>query len=179
MKIYVMRHGKTVWNEKQITQGQTNNRLSKNGKIKTQEVAQKYADTSFDVIFCSPLMRTMQTANIMNAFHGIKIIKDARLIEIDQGIFTGRSKNSLTDEEKKHKLSRDKKYGLETYQSVQKRTKNFIEDLKKLQYKSVLIITHNVSASFIEEIVTNKNNDTNCENRHFDNSEIKCFDLQT
>jgi hypothetical protein len=37
-----MRHGTTVWNEKGITQGHTNNRLSKKGKILTEEVALKY-----------------------------------------------------------------------------------------------------------------------------------------
>ena len=31
MNLFVMRHGTTVWNEKGITQGRTNNRLSKSG----------------------------------------------------------------------------------------------------------------------------------------------------
>lgn len=175
-----MRHGKTVWNEKGITQGRTNNRLSKNGKIKTQEVSRKYAKTHFDVIFCSPLMRTMQTANIMNVFHNTKIVKDQRLIEIDQGIFTGRKKTSLTDEEKQQKFSRDKKYGMESYQSVFLRTKNFIEYLIKQKYENVLIITHDSNAGFFEMIVNNaKINQINFCNgeRHFDNSEIKCLDL--
>ena len=101
MKIYVMRHGTTVWNEKGITQGHTNNRLSKKGKILTEEVALKYKNINFDIIFCSPLMRTVQTANIMNKYHNSKIVKDSRLIEIDQGIFTGRSKYDLTEEEKR------------------------------------------------------------------------------
>lgn len=52
-------------------------------------MALKYKDTKFDIIFCSPLMRTIQTANIINKFHNVKIVKDERLIEIDQGIFTG------------------------------------------------------------------------------------------
>ena len=43
----------------------------------------------------------MQSANIMNKYHQLKIIKDERIIEIDKGIFTGRKKASLTEEEKK------------------------------------------------------------------------------
>lgn len=177
MKLYIMRHGKTVWNEKGITQGHTNNRLSKNGKIKTQEVSKKYSKTHFDVIFCSPLMRTMQTANIMNVFHNTKIIKDQRLIEIDQGIFTGRKKTSLTDEEKEQKFSHDKKYGMESYQSVFLRTKNFIEFLKTQTYKNVLVITHNVNASFVEDIIEDAEINFFNGSRHFDNAEIKCFNL--
>ena len=116
MKVYVMRHGTTVWNEKGIIQGRSNNRLSQNGKILTEEVSQKYKDTKFDIIFCSPLMRTMQTANIMNKWHNVKIIKDERLIEINQGIFAKRLKASLTNIEKQQRQNREKSCGMEKYE---------------------------------------------------------------
>ena len=87
MEIFVMRHGKTVWNEKCITQGRTQNRLSKQGKIDAEKQAVNFKNEKIDLIFASPLMRTMQTANIMNKYHGVKILKDNRIIEFDQGIF--------------------------------------------------------------------------------------------
>lgn len=37
MKVYVMRHGTTIWNENGITQGHTNNRLSQKGKSLTKK----------------------------------------------------------------------------------------------------------------------------------------------
>ena len=180
MKVYVMRHGTTVWNEKGITQGHTNNRLSKKGKILTEEVALKYKNINFDIIFCSPLMRTVQTANIMNKYHNSKIVKDSRLIEIDQGIFTGRSKYDLTEEEKRLKTARAKECGMESYQSAFSRTENFIRDLSKnKQYKNVLIITHNVNASFIADIFNKIKVDflNNNHLRNFNNAEVKCFDI--
>ncbi|MGN1208302.1 MAG: histidine phosphatase family protein, partial [Christensenellales bacterium] len=88
MNLFVMRHGTTIWNEKGITQGRSQNRLSKTGIELAKERAKEYANTKFDVIVCSPLMRTVQTANIMNKFHNVKILKDERLLEIDQGYFT-------------------------------------------------------------------------------------------
>ena len=88
MKLYIMRHGTTVWNEKEIIQGFSKNRLSKSGKLLVEKQAVKHKNTNFDLIIASPMMRTMQTANIMNKFHGIKIVKDDRLREIDQGVFT-------------------------------------------------------------------------------------------
>ena len=97
MNLYVMRHGTTVWNEKGITQGRSNNRLSKNGIELTELVSKKFKDIKFDVIISSPLMRTIQTANIMNKYHNVKVFKDDELLEIDQGIFTGHYKNSLTE----------------------------------------------------------------------------------
>ncbi len=176
MKVYVMRHGTTVWNEKGITQGRSNNRLSKSGKKLAEDVADQYKNEKFEVIFCSPLMRTMQTANIINKFHKVKIVKDDRLIEINQGVFAGRKKETWTDEEKQARIDRDERFGLEKYESVYSRAKNFIEDLKTKQYKNVLIVTHNVVASLIELIL----NDIDYSDKHlgaFKNAEIKNFNL--
>jgi len=179
MKVYVMRHGTTVWNEKGITQGRTNNRLSSSGKSLTEQVSLKYKNIPFDVIFTSPLMRTMQTSNIMNKYHNVKIVKDEKLIEIDQGIFSGKSKNDLTEEEIKIKNSRKGK-GMESYQSVLKRVKDFLKEIKSnKQYQNVLIITHNVNASFIADILNNIEIDFKNPNhlRNFNNAEIKCFTI--
>ena len=180
MKVYVMRHGATIWNEKGITQGISQNKLSLNGKKLVQDCALKFKNVCFDVIFVSPLMRTMQTANIMNQYHSAKIIKDKRLIEIDQGVFTGKSKNELTEEEKKLKFARSSECGMESYQSVNQRVENFVQELKKnKQYNNILIVTHNVTASLIEcafrGVQVDYENNTHL--RSFDNAEMKCFEI--
>lgn len=179
MKVYVMRHGTTIWNEKGITQGRTNNRLSNAGKQNTEVQAEFYKDIKFDIILCSPLFRTVQTANIMNKYHNVKIIRDENLIEIEQGIFTGRHKDSLSPKELELKNSKSKECGMESYESVYKRTQIFIEKLKSFNYKTVLIITHNCNASYIEDIILNKNIDFNDKkfNRNFKNAEIKEFNI--
>ena len=180
MTIFVMRHGTTVWNEKGIIQGWSSNRLSKKGKIEVKKRAEEYRNQEFDVIFSSPLMRAMQTANIMNEFHKVKIVKDQRLIEINQGIFTGRHKDSLTEEEKVLRLKRDKRCRIETYQSVYKRSEDFITELKNSRYENVLIVTHNVGASFITSILNKNQIDFKDENqlRNFGNAEIKVFEVK-
>ena len=175
-----MRHGTTVWNEKGITQGISNNRLSLNGKKLVQDCALKFKDVHFDVIYSSPLMRTMQTANIMNQYHKVKIIKDNRLIEIDQGIFTGRRKNSLTENERNLKFERSSECGLESYESVNQRVREFVKELNaNINYDNVLIVTHNVTASLtacalqgVQVDYTNRNH-----LRSFDNAEVKCFEI--
>ena len=179
MKIFIMRHGTTVWNEKAITQGRTNNRLSKFGKQQTELAATKFKDVNFDAIFCSPLMRTVQTANIMNQFNNAKIFKDDRLIEIDQGIFTGKSKFNLSEKEKFQKSNRDSSCGMESYESVCLRAKDFLTDLQNKNFNNVLIITHNVTASLMEAILNNINIDYSNEQilRTFKNAEIKIFNI--
>ena len=178
MNLYVMRHGTTVWNEKGITQGQTNNRLSKNGILLTQEVAKKLKDVPFDIIISSPLMRAIQTANIINKYHKVKVVKDLSLIEINQGIFTGRKKSALSNEELMLKNSRSKQAGMETYQECFERAKNFVKEIKnKYNYKNVLVVTHNCTATFIEDIICNKKIDFSDANflRGFKNAEVKNF----
>ena len=132
MKLYIMRHGTTIWNEKNIVQGFSKNRLSKSGKLLVEKQAEKHKDITFDIIIASPMMRTMQTANIMNKFHNVKLIKDDRLREIDQGVFTGRKVSSLNEEEKICQIKKDPKYGMEDYTSVLKRVVEFYEYLKTL-----------------------------------------------
>ena len=156
MEILVMRHGTTVWNEKKIVQGRTNNRLSSAGKEIASERAKEFKNEKIDLIFASPLMRTMQTANIMNQFHNVKIIKDERIIEIDQGVFTGRKKESLSPEEIELKRTQAESTKMEKFESVFKRCAEFVEFLKR-EYgdKKVLVVTHNIVASFIELAIKN------------------------
>ncbi len=173
-----MRHGQTVWNERGISQGRRNNRLSKCGIKVTQDVAKTLKDIPFDVIFSSPLMRTMQTANIVNQYHHVKIIKDDDLIEIDQGIFAGRKKDSLSQQEQLLRKSRSKAAGMESYQHCLKRTKNFVERLKKTNFKNVLVVTHYRAATFIEDIVCGNEIDFLEIRQKFENSQVKKFELK-
>ena len=180
MELYIMRHGTTVWNEKSITQGHRNNRLSSNGKLLIEDVAKKLKPCNFEIIFSSPLMRTMQTANIINKYHNVNIIKDTRLIEVDQGIFTGKSKLNLTEQEIELKKNRDKSCGMESYQQILERVREFYTHISNFyKDKRVLVVTHNIVASMLEYIVNNKEikleKDKNFSN--FQNGQVKYFKI--
>ena len=71
-----MRHATTRWNELGITQGHTHNRLSKTSIELTNKLSDDFKNTQIDLIITSPLMRSVQTSNIMNKHHNVKIIKD-------------------------------------------------------------------------------------------------------
>lgn len=178
MDIYIMRHGTTVWNEVGVVQGRCHNRLSKSGKELVQAKAEEFKNTHIDVIVASPLMRTMQTANIVNAYHNVKIIKDDRLLEVDQGVFVRRHKNTLTPEEKEIRKRRDKGYGMETWEECYQRMRDFANNIKKDygMYNSILIVTHNATATFLASVLNNTTIDyTKGYWYEFDNAEIKHF----
>ena len=175
-----MRHGKTVWNEKHITQGRTNNMLSIDGKSCCQTIAKQYKDVQIDAIVCSPLRRAVQTANIMNRYHSAKIIKDDLLVDIDQGIFTGRCFDTLTEDEKAIKASKSKNAKMESYEMLYSRMQKFVDSLKvRYPYKTILVVTHSGCASFIEDIILNKRVDFAAKNYkcNFDNNQVKEFEI--
>ncbi len=180
MKIFVMRHGQTVWNKKGITQGRSKNRLSKEGLLQAEESARILKYEKIDLIISSPIMRTVQTANIMNKYHNIKIIKDDKITEIDQGIFTGRKYASLTEEEKQIKAKTSKSAGMESFENVAKRVQDFVEEIKqKYNEKTLLIVTHNITASAIEAYIKNEKFDMQIfRNKiNFKNAEVKSFEI--
>ncbi len=172
-----MRHGETIWNSKGITQGRRNNRLGLRGIEQAKQSAEDLRNTKIDLIIVSPLCRTVQTANIMNTFHNVKVVKDERIIEIEQGIYTGKKYSSLTSEEKRRKNLRLIEDGVESYQNAYMRTKSFIEDIKRnFGNLNVLIVTHNFNASCIEgESKCKQFKDFNF--RCFDNAQVKQFDI--
>lgn len=178
MNLYIMRHGETVWNKIGIIQGRRNNRLSKEGIKITQKVAKQVKDIPFDVITTSPLMRTVQTANIVNQYHKVKLIKDDDLNEMEKGIFTGRKKNSLSEQEQIIKNGRLKSAGMESYEECFERAKNFVNRIKVCKFKNVLIVTHDRCATFIQNIVSGKKTDfSELSGRDFKNSEIREFTI--
>lgn len=178
MEIYILRHGETVWNFKGITQGRSNNRLSKRGIEQIKEVALKYKNTNFDEIFVSPLMRTVQTANIFNKYHNKKLKKDERIIEIDQGIFAGRKKDSFTPEEIEMRKNRTPETGMETQKNIVQRVKDFLDDIsKKYKDKRILVVTHRGIAKILYYLINNIDTNEKIEDMSlFKNAEIrKCI----
>lgn len=64
MKITLIRHAESVYNEKRLLQGQVDCELSKKGLKETKEKSKNFP-SDFDICFCSPLKRTKQTAEIL------------------------------------------------------------------------------------------------------------------
>ena len=174
-----MRHGETSWNELDKIQGKSRCHLSKTGKEHVQLVAEDLKFVDINYIFCSPLVRTVQTAKIVNTYHNLKIIKDERISETEQGFYTGKCYNNLT--KKDHEIRRQRNsHGLESYQHVFNRVKSFYDDLiKEYINNSVLIVTHCIVANILEHLIKQPN----CEYKeikdelflNFHQAEIKQF----
>ena len=75
MKIYLVRHGETDWNNEKRLQGWADISLNAKGVKEAEEVAEKLKNVHFDDAFCSDLERAEVTA---------ETILKGRDIEVDR-----------------------------------------------------------------------------------------------
>lgn len=88
--IFLVRHGETVDNARQIMQGQTQGELNEQGKKQAAQVARRLSCESIDIVVSSDLRRAVQTAEMIAEPHGLSVIMTPLLRERDWGGFTGR-----------------------------------------------------------------------------------------
>ena len=87
--IFLVRHGETVDNARQIMQGQTQGELNEKGREQARQVAERLAVEQVDVVVASDLHRAIQTAEYIAAQHGLSVTTTPLLRERDWGSFTG------------------------------------------------------------------------------------------
>jgi broad specificity phosphatase PhoE len=86
--IYLARHGQTAYNHEGRFQGQQAIPLDDTGRAQAAELAEHAADYGFQALWCSPLLRARETADIVAAKISLEPKEDARLMETDAGDWT-------------------------------------------------------------------------------------------
>ncbi len=90
MWLYCVRHGESVHNAEGRIQGQLDVPLSDFGRRQGAAIAEALAALSVDAIYASPLLRALQTAQIVARRLSLPIRTDDRLKEINIGVFQDR-----------------------------------------------------------------------------------------
>lgn len=98
MEIYIIRHGRTLWNKEQRLQGSADIALSESGRAPAIESSRNMRDIHFDKIFSSPLKRAYETACILRGDRTLDIITDDRIRELDFGSYEGRTMEDLNSD---------------------------------------------------------------------------------
>ncbi len=89
--IYLARHGQTAYNHEGRFQGQQAIPLDATGREQAAELAERASEYSFRALWCSPLLRALETAEAVAVRIGLPPVQDARLMETDAGDWTDRS----------------------------------------------------------------------------------------
>lgn len=96
MGIYIIRHGQTELNSRQVLQGRSDYPLNEAGIAQAEGAARRLQGIRFDRVYTSPLRRAVQTAEIVAP--GVPQIVDRRLIEMDYGPYEGARLRELPPE---------------------------------------------------------------------------------
>lgn len=153
-KITAVRHGESEGNLIPIYQAkEPGTDLTKRGKQQVQATADFLAKGTVDKIYCSPLARTQQTAQIIADATGAEVIVDDRLREVDFGDYEGKmvdmsdTKLLVERREKKFKEGRIESVfhlaGMEEWSSVLARMTSFFEEiLPKHRSEHIVVVSH-------------------------------------
>lgn len=142
MKIYLTRHGETIWNQKNWVQGMTDVPLSEKGMRQAEQLAEEMAGVHLDVVYTSQLQRAMVTGKAVADRHkGCRFEVCKSINEMNFDKYEG---GARTDEEYQlEKRKYFKRYeGGESYLDVAARVYPFIEMLKA-RNEDALVVAHN------------------------------------
>jgi len=90
-----LRHGATDWNRRGLFQGRTDNPLNDDGIAQAHAAAEKLRALALAHVVSSPLLRAVQTAEIIANVASKTVTLDRGLIELDFGSFEGRPVREL------------------------------------------------------------------------------------
>jgi probable phosphoglycerate mutase len=84
-RIFLVRHGETVWHADNRYAGRTDVALTPRGREQAERLAEWGTGAQLDAIWCSTLSRARDTAAAVAAATGLELQVDARLCELDFG----------------------------------------------------------------------------------------------
>ncbi len=90
IRILLIRHGETDWNRNGRFQGRSDIPLNETGRKQARALAERLRDESLTAIYSSPLIRAMEMARAIQAFHpSVPVFSVTGLTEMNLGEFEG------------------------------------------------------------------------------------------
>jgi probable phosphoglycerate mutase len=165
--LYLVRHGETVDNARQIMQGQTQGELNENGIRQAKEFSEVWKDRHLDAVIASDLKRSVDTARIIAEPHRLEVVTTPLLRERDWGSFTGRFIPELKGE-----VWPD---DIETLENLLSRAGEFIAYVRKTYSgKKVLAVGHGIMNKAIQAVYYKK---SMSEIQKMTNAEVRTLEL--
>ena len=156
-EIILCRHGQTDWNREGRWQGRTDIPLNERGLQQARELAEALREQPLAAVYSSTLGRAYETALAIARLHDLRVHRDPRLDEIDQGAWEGMRRDDILVSHPLE-LERWKSYpidlrlpGGETLEEVRARVRSALDDVILLhEGRTVCIVAHSVSMAVIK-----------------------------
>ncbi|MFD1629885.1 histidine phosphatase family protein [Pseudopedobacter beijingensis] len=151
LNIYILRHGETLYNaDGNRYCGRTDIGLTEKGYEQAKKVCSQVKDICFDAVYSSTLQRAKLTAQIASGKE--EVITDERLIEVDFGLWEGKTREQFVAEnagvweswDEDPFVSRAGETG-ETGKEVVERVDDFFKELlnKYPAGSNIMVVAHN------------------------------------
>ena len=165
--LYLVRHGETVDNARQILQGQMPGTLNVTGIRQAESVRDKMCATAIDAFISSDLARSYATCKIIAAPHHKEVKTSKLLRERDWGDFTGKFIPDLKDNPWPENV--------ESLEALKQRALKFLEFLRtSYPNKTVLAVGHGIINKAIQSVYFHK---PMGEIQKMDNAEVRIYQL--
>lgn len=149
LELVMVRHGETDSNKKGTYLGWTDVELNDKGLEQAHMVSEKLREHKFDLILSSPLKRVTTTADIINRYHNLEIVKEDNLKERNFGSWDDLTYDEITEKYPIESEAWAKDWinyvvpGGESSTQAYKRKVDFIEQLiQEKNEGSILLVTH-------------------------------------
>lgn len=150
LKLYFIVNGATLWDCSPVRcQGQKDVPLNQKGLMQAKILALYLKEIDFKVIYSSPLIRAKKTAEIIQQKLKINILEDAKLKEINCGLWEGKIIDNLEKEDEENFnlwLNEPQVFTFpqgESLSQLQDKIINFCNEIiQKYPKGNILIVTH-------------------------------------
>jgi probable phosphoglycerate mutase len=148
-KIYLVRHGETIWNTQKRWQGSKNSALTDLGKQQAQKTGELLNNIALDVAYVSPLGRAVQTIDIILQNKALEKQILPAVAEINMGNWEGRLQSEIAISEPLQAANFRQRpdlfavQGAESFAQLQDRVVGSLLDIfDRHRGRSILIVSH-------------------------------------
>lgn len=138
-KIYLARHGETIWSLSGQHTGMTDIPLTEQGEKNAKQLGKRLQGLTFAKVFSSPLQRALKTCEL--AGFGSMVMPDPLLEEWNYGDYEGRTTTEIQRTQPDWFIFRDGCPGGESPKQVAQRCDQMVEKMKAIN-GDILIFAH-------------------------------------
>ncbi len=143
-QLYVVRHGQSVLNVTRTFAGRTDTPLTDVGREQAKRAGEKVAELNIDLIVSSPLIRALETAQIIAESSGYNkdILVNELFVEQSLGSLEGKSWDDVIDEATQT--------GIETDVQLAARAKAALDFLRTQPGDNILLVSHGTFIRYLQ-----------------------------